>query len=143
MCYWDDIYKGISCMNVRLTAALLVAVVRAVPLLVAHLVDVDALARLAHELPRGARGHGAVAHALHLVRAVLAVGLAVAHVPGGHTRAVLAGELVAGAGVVRAAALVAPIPAVVHAVTARLGVQPQHIILTHAGLRVQPQDDVC
>ena len=56
-----------------LTAALLITVVRAVPLLVADIVDVDALPRIADELSRYTGGFWAPAQALKFIRAILAV----------------------------------------------------------------------
>lgn len=85
---------------------------------VAHLADVDAIARLAHELLRSAGGPGRGAQALRLIRAVRAVALPVAGEGGGDAGSVAAGELVAAAGVVGAVQLVAAVAAVVHAIAA-------------------------
>ncbi|TNN26602.1 hypothetical protein EYF80_063261 [Liparis tanakae] len=84
---------------------------------VAHLAVVDALARLAHVLLRGAGGLRRDAQALRFIRAVRAVALPVAGVGGRDARPVTAGELAAAARVVGTAQLVAAVPAVVYMVT--------------------------
>ena len=101
-----------------LTASLLITVIRAVLLRVADLVGVNTLARLAQVLSRGTGRLGGAAHAFCLVRTVQTVGLAIAGKGGWDAGAVLAGELVAGAGVVGTVQLVAAVPAVIDSVTA-------------------------
>lgn len=105
------------CKNLpRLTASLLITVVGAVVISVAHLRQGNAVAVVAPELGRGAGGCRRAAHVLQLVRPVPAVVVAVAGKVVRNAAAVLAGELVLLARLVSAALLVAAVAAVVASV---------------------------
>lgn len=99
-----------------LTASFLVAVVRAVITPVTHLAQGDTVTILTFELPRGAGGCWRVAHVLQLIGLIPAVVVAVADKVTWHTAAVLAGELMLLARLVRAALLIAAVSTVVTAV---------------------------
>lgn len=107
-----------SQVSTCLTAASLVAVVRAVHHSVAHLAEFDALARTAHVLLRSAGGQLSDAQTVLLVRAVQAVALPIAGAVLGDACAISAGEFGAAAAAVGAAHLVAAVSAVVVMVAA-------------------------
>jgi len=96
-----------------LTASLLIAVVRAVVVPVAHLHQRDTVFVVTSELSRGAGGCWCVAHVLQLIGLIPTVIVAVAHKVQRHAAAVLAGELVLLTRLVGAALLVAAVSAVV------------------------------
>lgn len=104
-------------MNFTLTASLLIAVVRAVVVPVAHLAQGDTVPIVTSELSRGAGGCRCAAHVLQLIGIVPAVVVAIADEVVGHAAAVLAGELVLLARLVGAALLVAAVPAVITSIT--------------------------
>lgn len=106
--------KSFSC----LTTALLITVVRAIPLLVADLGIVNAFPRLAQELSGCTGGFGAPAQSFQFIRAVPTVCVSVAYKHRWDTHSILAGELMTRAGVIHAADLIAAISAVIYAVTA-------------------------
>ncbi len=104
-------------MNFTLTASLLIAVVRAVVVPVAHLAQGDTVSIVTSELSRGAGGCWCAAHVLQLIGLVPAVIVAIADKVVGHAAAVLAGVLVLLARLVGAALLVAAVPAVIASIT--------------------------
>lgn len=104
-------------MNFTLTASLLIAVVRAVVVPVAHLAQGDTVSIVTSELSRGAGGCRCAAHVLQLIGIVPAVVVAIADKVVGHAAAILAGELVLLARLVGAALLVAAVPAVITSIT--------------------------
>lgn len=99
------------------TASLLVAVVRAVIVPVAHLAEGDTVSVVTSELSRGAGGCGCVAHVLQLIRLVPTVIVAIADKVMGHTAAILAGELVLLARLVGAALLITAVPTIITSIT--------------------------
>lgn len=101
-----------------LTAAFFITVVLTVLLSIAHLIGIDALSRLAHVLLRRAGGLRREAQAVRLVRTIQTVVLSVADVERVDAGSVTAGELVAAAGIIRTAQLIAAISTVIHAITA-------------------------
>lgn len=100
-----------------LTATLLVTVVRAVIVPVAHLAQGDTVSIVASELAGGAGGCGSMAHVLQFIRLVPTVIITITNKVMGHTAAVLAGELVLLAGLVGAAPLVTAVPTIITSIT--------------------------
>lgn len=100
-----------------LTAAFLVAVVRAVVGAVAHFHHGDAVAVVAPVLTGRAGGRGGPAHVVQLVRLVPAVVVPVADEVLRHAAAVLTGVLVLLTGLVAAALLVTAVTTVIPPVT--------------------------
>lgn len=108
----------VSHICLPLTAAFFITVVLTVLLSVAHLIGIDALSRLAHVLLRRAGGLRREAQAVRLVRTIQTVVLPVADVERVDAGSVTAGELVAAAGIIRTAQLIAAVSAVIHVITA-------------------------
>lgn len=100
-----------------LTASLLITVVRAVVVPVAHLAQRDTVSIVTSELSRRAGGCWCAAHVLQLIGLIPTVVVAITDKVMGHAPAILAGELVLLARLVGAALLVTAVPAVVTSIT--------------------------
>lgn len=96
-------------------------------MMVADLVDVNTLPRIAHEFSRCTGGFWTPAQALEFISAVLTVCITITYIRRWNTHSILAGELLTGAGAVHAADLITAVPTVIHTVTAEEEIQMHKI----------------
>lgn len=100
-----------------LTTSLLVAVVRAVVVPVAHLAQGDTVSIITYELSRGAGGWRRVAQVIQLIRLVATVIVPVTDKVVGHAASILAGELMLRAWLIGTTLLITAVPTVITSIT--------------------------